>query len=90
MKKRQTVNIDRLVPCTQSIVSSETDVQPQLDTDSTPVELDSQAIEEDSQTVEEESQFFQDSTESNLVVDSILQRPTRKRKLPKYMEDYIV
>jgi len=88
--KRQTVNIDRLVPCTQSTVSPETDVQPQLDTDSALVELDSQAIEVDSQSAEEESQFFQDSAESSPVTDSILQRPTRKRKLPKYMEDYIV
>ena len=81
-QKRQIVNIDRLVPCSQSTVSSETDVQPQLDTDSTPVELDSQAIEVDSQPAEEESQFFQDSTESNSVTDSTLQRPTRKKNFP--------
>ena len=78
------------MPCTQSTVSPETDVQPQLDTNSTPIELDSQAIEEDSQIVEEESQFFHDSSESISVTDSTSQRPTRKRKLPKYMEDYIV
>jgi len=88
--KRQTVNIDRLVPCTQSTVSPETDVLPQLDTDSPSVELDSQAIEEDSQLAEEESQFFQDSSESFSVTDSTPQRPICKRKLPKYMEDYIV
>ena len=73
------------MPCSQSTVSTETDVQPQLDTDSPSVELDSQAIEEDSQLAEEESQFFQDSAAS-----PNLQRPSRKRKLPKYMEDYIV
>jgi len=84
-KKRQIVNIDRLVPCSQSTVSTGTDVQPQLDTDSTTVEMDSQAIEVDSQPTEEESQFFQDSAAS-----PNLQRPSRKRKLPKYMEDYIV
>ena len=90
MKKRQTVNIDRLVPCTQSTVSPETVVQPQPNANSIPIELDSQAIEEDSQIVEEESQFFQDSSESTFVTDSSLQRPTRKRKLPKHLEDYIV
>ena len=89
-KKRQTVNIDRLVPCSQSTVSSETAVKSQLDTDSTSVELDSQVIEVDSQSTDEESQFFQDSAEPNLAIGSVLQRPTRKRKLPKYMEDCIV
>ena len=90
VKKRQTVNIDRLVPCTQSTVSPETVVQPQLDTSSISIELDSQAIEEDSQILEEESQFFQDSPESTSVTDFSLQRPTRKRKFPKHLEDYIV
>jgi len=88
--KRQTVNIDRLVPCTQSTVSPETDVQSQLKTNSTPIELDSHAIEENSQPAEEDSQFFQDSSESISLTDSTSQRPIRKRKLPKYMEDYIV
>jgi len=89
-KKRQIVNIDRLVPCSQSTVSTGTDVQSQLDTNSTPVEMDSQAMEVDSQPFMEESQFFQDSTALNSAVSSTLQRPSRKRKLPKYMEDYIV
>jgi len=64
------------VPCSQSIVSTETDVQPQLDTDSTPVEMDSQAMEVDSQPAEEESQFFQDSTDLNCAASLNLQRPS--------------
>ena len=78
------------MPCTQSTVSPETVVQPQLDTNSTPIELDSQAIEEDSQLLEDEFLFFQDSSDSTLVTDSSSRRPTRKRKFPKHLEDYIV
>ena len=89
-KKQQIVNIDRLVPCSQSTVSAGTDVQPQLDTDSTPVDMDSQTMEVDSQPTEEESQFFQDSTVLDSAASLTLQRPSRKRKFPKYMEDYIV
>jgi len=78
------------VPCSQCTVSSETDVQPQLDTASTPVEIDSQAKEDNSQSIEDESQFFQDSNASDSTASLNLQLPSRKRKLPKYMEDYIV
>jgi len=47
-------------------------------------------MEVDSQSPEEESLFFQDSTTPDPAASLNLQRPSRKRKLPKYMDDYIV
>ena len=90
--KRQTVNIDRLVPCTQSTVSPETDVQPQLDTQTIPpsTENNSQVMEDDSQLSEEESQFFQESNSFDSPASLCSQRPSRKRKPPKFLEDYII
>ena len=89
-KKCQVVNIDRLVPCSLSTVSTGTDVQPKLDTISTPVEMDSQSMEDDSQLTEGESQFFQESNSFDSSASLYPQRSSRKRKPPKFLEDYII
>jgi len=83
--KRQTVNIDRLVPCTQSTVSPETDVQPQLDTQTIPpsTETNSQVMEDDSQLSEEESQFFQESNSFDSLASHYPQRSSRKKETSK-------
>ena len=90
--KRQTVNIDRLVPCTQSTVSPETVVKLPVDSQSTlpSTELDSQVMEDDSQLTEEESQFFQESNSFDSFASLYPQRSSRKRKPPKFLEDYII
>ena len=76
---RQTVNIDRILPCSSPNPNS--DVTTPHGTDNLPLESQPETMELDSQDTQDLSEYF----DPIFMDDS--QRPTRKRRLPKHLED---